>query len=111
MMRWGIRFFFLCLAVGAGLQLFILKYRVIDKEEELQAIHRQILSDMREIHILQGEWALFNEPERLRGLVDKYTRFQPLSAAQVVSVDDLPVRAAPVPAPRPSWTEPEEHPS
>jgi hypothetical protein len=101
MRRWVINLLFLILAVAAGVQLFVLKYRVIDKEDELKAIHRQILNDSREIHMLKADWALLNDPVRLRALV-KQTDFKSIGANQVKEWRDVPLKPAPIPAKRPS---------
>lgn len=100
MRRWLINLLFLILAVAAGVQLFVLKYRVIEKEEELKAIHRQILNDSREIHMLKADWALLNDPVRLRALV-KQTDFKSIGASQIKEWQDMPLRLAPPPIKRP----------
>lgn len=100
MRRWLINVLCLILAVVSGIQLFVLKYRVIDKEEELKAIHRQILNDSREIHMLKADWALLNDPVRLRALVAQ-TDFKPIGAGQIKEWDDMPLRPAPLPVKRP----------
>ncbi len=100
MRRWMINLLFLILAVVAGVQLFVLKYRVIDKEEELKAIHRQILNDSREIHMLKADWALLNDPVRLRALVAQ-TDFKSIGANQIKGWQDMPLRPAPMPVKRP----------
>lgn len=105
MKTWVVRVGCVLLALGAALQLFYVKYQVIDREHELKRIHRQIADDMREIHIWEAEWALLNNPDRLRKLVANYTTFQPIGAKQIVRISDLPMRAAPVPESRPVFVE------
>lgn len=108
MKRWLINLLFLGLAVGSGVQLFVLKYRVLDKEEELKAIHRQILGDSREIHILKADWAFLNDPNRLRALIATQKEFKPIGATQIVDVSELPNRNAPVPRAKPFPSEKDE---
>lgn len=103
MRQWFVNLFFLCLAIISGVQLFVLKYRVMDKEEELKTIHRQILNDSREIHMLKADWALLNDPDRLRELVKNQTDFKPIGAAQIVYMDMLPLRMAPAPVKKPDF--------
>ncbi len=107
MRRWLVNFFFLSLAVMSGVQLFVLKYRVIDKEDELKAIHRQILSDSREIHMLKADWALLNDPSRLRALVAQ-TDMKPISVGQIRKMEDVPLRPAPTPSKKPDMESKEE---
>ena len=92
----------------SGVQLFVLKYRVIDREEELKAIHRQILNDSREIHMLKADWALLNDPIRLRALVAQ-TDFKSIGANQIKEWQDMPLRPAPIPIQRPTENMAEEN--
>lgn len=92
MTRWWINFIFIAIAIVAGVGMFLLKYQVIEKEERLFRLHRQIAADKREIHMLQGDWASLNDPERLRALVQKQTNFKPLGANQVINPKMVPLR-------------------
>ena len=89
------------LAILSGFQMFFLKYQVIEKEDELKKIHRQILSDNREIHMLEADWALANDPHRLRAFVKTQSHLKPIRSIQFVTIEDLPVKVAPVPASKP----------
>ena len=100
-MRWLVRLLFPLLAVLASVQMFVLKYRVIEKEDELKQIHRQIWDDTREIHLLEADWAMANDPNRLRTFVQSQTAFKSIQAKQVVTMDSLPVKPAPAPMPKP----------
>lgn len=100
-MRWFVRLLFPLLAVLASVQMFVLKYRVIEKEDELKRIHRQIWDDTREIHILEADWALASDPNRLRAFVESQTDFKTIQAKQLVTMDSLPVKPAPAPTPKP----------
>lgn len=97
MSQWIIRFLFLMIAFCAGILMFLLKYHVIEKEEELQELHAQIRQDSREIYMLQIEWASANDPIRLRDFVKTQTKFQNIRSSQVVEADALPIKPAPVP--------------
>ena len=102
MKRWMIRIGCLLLAVGACIQMFALKYRVIDLEDELKAIHAQILADSREVHMLEAEWAVKNNPDRLYQFVIGQSDLTPIEAGQMKSADSLPVRIVPPPEVRPA---------
>lgn len=97
MSQWIVRFLFLMIAFGAGVLMFLLKYHVIEKEEELQKLHAQIRRDSREIYMLQIEWASANDPMRLRDFVRSQTKFQNIRSSQLVEADSLPIKPAPVP--------------
>lgn len=92
MKRWLINLVCILIALAAGGGMFILKYQVIEKEEELFRIHRQIAGDKREIHMLKGDWASLNDPERLRALVENQTDFQAFGANQVIDPSVVPAR-------------------
>ncbi len=105
MKQWFIRGMFFLVALGSSLPVFLLKYRVIDLEEELKQIHKQIQNDSQEIHVLSAEWAFLNNPERLRELVKTQTNWQTVQSKQVLSTADLPMRSAPVPGNNPFLNE------
>ena len=92
MRRWGFNLLCLLIAVASGVGMFMLKYKVIEKEEELSKLHRQIAFDKREIHMLKGDWASLNDPERLRALIAEQTNFKPVSASQIIEAGRVPVR-------------------
>ncbi len=84
----------LCLfiAVLSGICLFILKYQVKEEERLLQKIHREILQNKREIHMLEAEWAHLNDPQRLLELVQSQTNWERISAKQISMLSDIPLR-------------------
>ena len=110
MFRWVCRLFFPCLALLAGVGMFVLKYQVIAKEDELESLHRQIWNDSREIHLLEADWAMANDPMRLRTFVTTQTDFKPFQATQLVPLDTIPLRLPPTPGIKPDFDPPEETP-
>ena len=89
--------------------LFVLKNKVIDREEELKALHRQIIADIRDIHVLEAEWAYLNDPENLRKTMESVsTTLKPVSAAQVIESEVLPMKVAPTPSLKPEFSEEEK---
>lgn len=85
-----------CLAVAliSGISLFVLKYQVKAEEKQLQTIHREILQNKREIHMLEAEWAYLNDPQRLQALVSSQTEWQTIAPEQIVTLSDIPMRPA-----------------
>lgn len=92
MRRWCFNLLCLFIAVTSGVGMFLLKYKVIEKEEELARLHRQIAHDKHQIHVLNGDWAALNDPERLRALVAEQTNFKHVSANQIIEVERVPER-------------------
>ena len=109
MKRWMIRIGCLLLAVGACIQMFVLKYRVIDLEDELKALHAQIMADTREVHMLEAEWAVKNNPDRLYQFVVGQSNLTPIDADQMRPSESLPLRPVLPPENRPESHE-EENP-
>lgn len=90
----------LCLAIAllSGISLFILKYQVKEEEKSLKTIHREILQNKREIHMLEAEWAHLNDPQRLMELVKSQTKWETISAKQISTLSDIPLRPEVLPA-------------
>jgi hypothetical protein len=83
---WGI------LAVGVGVSLFLLKYKVQDLENELNASKAQVVHDRATIKVLQAEWTYLNDPERLRRLSSEHLGFGPPTSKNVSDIAALPFR-------------------
>jgi hypothetical protein len=90
----------LLLAACAGTGLFIVKYEVQGLEDQLAAINHDVLDDLDAIHVLKAEWAYLNQPARLEDLGDRLLDMEPMTAAQVTTIDQIPLRDAPD-APKP----------
>jgi hypothetical protein len=99
----------LSLAIVAGVALFHVSYRVQSLEDELAQVNRDILRQQETIHVLRAEWSYLNEPSRLAELTRRHLTLAPLSADQMMRIEDLPLRlppliaeTAPLPDPGPS---------
>ncbi len=84
---WGI------LAIGVGVSLFLLKYKVQDLEDQLHASQAQVARDRAAIKVLQAEWTYLNDPERLRRLSSEHLGFALPTARNIVDIAALPFRA------------------
>jgi hypothetical protein len=80
------------LAIGVGVSLFLLKYKVQALENELVARQAQIVRDRGAIRVLQAEWTYLNDPERLRRLSEEHLGFGPAAPQNVAVIDALPFR-------------------
>lgn len=81
------------LAIGVGVSLFLLKYKVQALENELVARQEQVIRDRSAIRVLQAEWTYLNDPERLRRLSVEHLGFGPATAQNVTDISALPYRA------------------
>ncbi|MBU0726486.1 MAG: energy transducer TonB [Alphaproteobacteria bacterium] len=76
---------------GAGVALFLLKYEVQEREEQLARLNSQIIRDQEAIQILRAEWSYLNRPDRLADLARRYLDLEPVTAKVLAaSVSALP---------------------
>jgi len=80
------------LAIGVGVSLFLLKYKVQALENELVARQEQVIRDRSTIRVLQAEWTYLNDPERLRRLSAEHLGFGPATPKNVADIASLPHR-------------------
>ena len=80
------------IATCLGVSLFLLKYEVQNREEQLATLHREILENQEAIHVLEAEWSYLNRPDRLEALVRRHLDLVPLDDRRLGSLDALPMR-------------------
>lgn len=76
--------FFIFVALISGVGMFLLKYRVLEKEAELAALQKSIIEHERTIHIDKAELANLADPDRVEILVKRHTNFVPMKPEQVI---------------------------
>lgn len=81
---------FIVLAGALSVGLFWAKVQVQDLEAERARLERAIVAERQAIRVLNAEWALLNDPARLRGLAEKHLTLSPVHAAQIARIGDLP---------------------
>jgi len=88
----------LCLAAacGSGLYLYSEKHRTAMLDRQISAVIHATEAARARTGLLRAEWALLNEPDRLKDMADKYLTLQPMAPTQFVALADLPNR---LPAP------------
>jgi hypothetical protein len=67
-----------CAFAGAGAWLYQVKHSVAMQDRELVEIRRQTEAARQRIDILRAEWALLNEPERLRQTASRVLTLEPM---------------------------------
>lgn len=82
------------LAIGVGVSMFLLKYKVQALEDELVAKQAQVVRDRAAIRVLEAEWTYLNDPERLRELSAQYLGFGPPAVANIADIGTLPMKGA-----------------
>jgi hypothetical protein len=76
-------------AAGAGLYLYQVKHSVSMLDRELREVHRQTEVVRERTQILRAEWALLNEPDRLRQVAQRHLALEPMAPAQFIREADL----------------------
>ncbi|MFQ5983893.1 MAG: hypothetical protein ACE5LL_00075 [Alphaproteobacteria bacterium] len=74
--------------------LFELKYEVQRLEDELAALDRDLLKSQGTIHVLRAEWSYLNRPDRLKDLAIRHLDLEPVTGAQIATLDALPLAPA-----------------
>lgn len=82
------------LAIGVGVSMFLLKYKVQALEDELVAKQAQVVRDRAAIRVLEAEWTYLNDPERLRELSAQYLGFGPPAVTNIADISALPMKGA-----------------
>jgi len=80
----------LLLATCAGITLFLIKHEVQEREDRLNALHREILADQEAIQVLNAEWSYLNRPDRLERLIREFSENRTANQLQLTSLDMLP---------------------
>jgi hypothetical protein len=88
----------LIIAAGAGLHLYQVKHSVSVLDRELHKVNRQTEEVRERTQILHAEWALLNEPDRLRQVAQRHLALEPMAPAQFIREAELERR---LPAARP----------
>lgn len=93
----------LLLAGGAGLFLYQTKHRTRVVDQQIEQTLKQVDAARARIGMLEAEWALLNDPQRLAELSDRFLTLKPVTPSQFVTLADLD-RRLPAPLPPPAAT-------
>lgn len=93
------------LAALSGAYLFAVKHRAQVLDDQIASISQQSRLDAQRIRVLQAQWALEIDPNRLQLLASRFTDLQPMQPAQLVTLaalrEDLPAPGSAAPGPNP----------
>lgn len=101
MKRFLFNLIFLLCAMLSCSGMFVLKYQVLDKEQELASIQHKILQNQRTIHVLKAEWAHLNDPERLRTLIGEHTKLAVIKPTQIIALENVAYKETAAPVKKP----------
>ena len=83
------------LACGSGLYLYQAKHRVKVLDDQIAAVVKSTDTLREQTRMLNAEWTLLNDPERLRKLANQFLTLQTVSPNQFTSLADLDSRLPP----------------
>ncbi|MGG5889402.1 cell division protein FtsL [Falsiroseomonas sp. HC035] len=78
-----------CAFAGAGAWLYQVKHQVATQDRELRGIWREIEQARDRTSILRAEWALLNEPDRLRQVVQRHLPLEPMQPQQFTRLPEM----------------------
>jgi cell division protein FtsL len=90
--------FWALLVAASGYAMFQVKYEVVQLEDELARVTRQIGADREQIRVLSAEWSFLNQPQRLEQLAKRHLNLGPIGTQQIGRIDQLPRRSPMPPA-------------
>ncbi|NGM19968.1 hypothetical protein G3576_08070 [Roseomonas stagni] len=74
---------------GAGAWLYQVKHHVATYDRELRDVRRQTEQMRDRISILRAEWALLNEPDRLRQVATRHLPLEPMQPTQFARATEM----------------------
>lgn len=80
----------------AAVVTYNLKHEAEAAANRVSRLHATIAKEREAIALLKAEWSVLSQPGRLQQLVGRYSdyfRLEPFSAAQVATLDEIPLRA------------------
>ena len=72
--------------------VFHISLEVQELEAELDVLQDEIAENQRSVQVLEAEWSFLNSPGTLSDLAERHLGMQPLTAAQMITFEDLPLR-------------------
>ena len=94
-LRRAINVTLLCTAIGAAVFVFNGKKSAEREAEAIARLKEKIASEKQRISELRAEWSMLDDPSRLQALVKRHSGvldLEPISAAQIGALEDIPLR-------------------
>jgi cell division protein FtsL len=98
--------FWIVAVVAVGYGMFQVKYEVMQLEEQLGKVNRQIVESREAIHVLNAEWSFLTQPTRLAELAKRHLDLAPIGTAQLGRLEALAMRPSDAPAEPPQVAAP-----
>jgi hypothetical protein len=82
----------LLLVIAVGYAMFQVKYEVMQQEETLARLNKDIADSREQIRVIDAEWSYLTRPDRLKRLAARYLNLAPIAAAQIAELSTVPER-------------------
>jgi hypothetical protein len=82
-----------CIVVAVGYAMFQVKYEVMQQEQTLAGINKQITDDRDQIRVLNAEWSYLTRPSRIEDLSARFLHLGGVNANQILPPSAVPERA------------------
>jgi hypothetical protein len=82
-----------CIVVAVGYAMFQVKYEVMQQEQTLAGLNKQIVEDREQIRVLSAEWSYLTRPARIEELSARFLHLNSMSSAQILPLSAIPERA------------------
>lgn len=79
----------LIIGVALIIALYYVKIRSQTANQEVRRLERLVVEEKNAIRVLQAEIAFLENPDRLRNLSNIYLSLQPISAKNIISIDEI----------------------
>ena len=76
----------------AGAAMFQVKYEVSRLQDQLTQLNRDLADAQEESRVLNAEWSLLSDPQRLDRLNKSFLHLSPVAASQITGIDQVPFR-------------------
>jgi hypothetical protein len=82
----------LLIVIAVGYAMFQVKYEVMQQEETLARLNKEIADSREQIRMVDAEWSYLARPDRLKHLAARYLNLTPIAAAQIGELNTVPER-------------------
>jgi hypothetical protein len=73
-----------CVVVAVGYAMFQVKYEVMQQEQTLAGLNRQITDGREQIRVLNAEWSYLTRPARIEELSARFLHLNGVSSTQIL---------------------------
>ena len=84
-----------CIVIAVGYAMFQVKYEVMQQEQTLASLNKQITEGREQIRMLDAEWSYLTRPSRIEDLSGRFLHLNSMSASQILPLSAVPERPDP----------------